>query len=469
MIHKFNTQKANKILFCIVDNFSLMTSGWAKEIAMNISDFSINRMSMREYDIYIGNNEEKLLKSAADDGYEYAVMVACGTTFKMSERIFDAIEELCSRDFYIAGHIIDRGDRYYEVHHQFYVVHLPEYIELGYPIIGAAVAESHTTIEPQRSVEGIWGESDLPLHVSPGTIERLYSEKMHGWHLFSNAMSNNKTVIDLGENVRNNKKYLYYEYDHVFLREMQDIYYQQFFCNSVFFPWNTDGKIPMDQSLGPVEQYITVGTGLNWVRNINNIGYTDDTIIKFTDINQNCLQFMRELVTEWDGIDYIEFYKQRMKANPNNNPFNVNNYGDSWSKQFDEFVNTFDDWLTVWNKIKQLKYEFIHIDYTATHNLDFIEGGKRTIMNLSDLYNHVPYVATQSLKYRIACENRLILKLQNKVPDATLLLTSRASDGFDAIPKLRMGYVKDFTVTDINLLKRPVWHQSDWNSPRPLI
>jgi hypothetical protein len=225
----------------------------------------------------------------------------------------------------------------------------------------------------------------------------------------------------------------------------------------------------MDKSLGPVEQYITVGTGLNWVRNINALGYTDNTVIKFTDINQNCLQFMRELVTEWDGIDYIEFYKQRMKADPNNNPFNVNNYGDSWSKQFDEFVNTVDDWLIVWNNIKQLKYEFIHIDYTATHNIDFIDEGKRTVMNLSDLYNHVPYVATQSLKYRIACENRLILKLQDKVPDATLLLTSRASDGFDTVNKLRMGYIKDFTVTDINLLKRPVWHQTDWYSPRPLI
>jgi hypothetical protein len=470
MISKFNVQKQKSIVYCIVNTLANMTSGWAKEIAINITDFTIHRISIKSHDIFIGDNEEELLRAASDENYTHAVVMAMGTSFKLSDRIFAAVEKKCSEDFYIAGHIIDRDQNYYELHHQFYIVRLSEYKELKYPSIGSAENVSHIQIEPNRSIEGVYGDHDLPIHVSAGTKEKSYNSKMHGWNILSNALLNNKKIVDLGEDIRNDKKYFYYEYDHVFLREMREIYYQQFFCNTVFFPWNTDSKLALDKTMGPVEQYITVGTGLNWVRNLNITGYKDDATIIFTDINQNCLQFMRELVTEWDGNDYIDFYKNRMKADPNNNPYDVQKYADKWTDQYNEFIDSFEDWASAWNKIKKCRFQFIHIDYTATYNLDWIDPSKKTIMNLSDLYNHVPYVATQSLKYRIACENHLLIRLKELIPDAILILTARATDGFEKQGRtIRLGRVSEFQVNDINLLKRPIWHETDWQSPRPLI
>ena len=41
-----------------------------------------------------------------------------------------------------------------------------------------------------------------------------------------------KKLIDLGSGIRDNKKYLYYEYDHVFTKQVPVIYHNQFFCNN---------------------------------------------------------------------------------------------------------------------------------------------------------------------------------------------------------------------------------------------
>ena len=115
--------------------------------------------------------------------------------------------------------------------------------------------------------------------------------------------------------------------------------------------------------------------------------------------------------------------------------------------------------------------DFIHIDYTAVYNLDWITANKNTLMNLSDLFNHVPYVATQSLKYRIACENRLINRIKQIDPNITLMLTSRAANGFHpSLDRMMIGKVGEFDLTDINQLQRPFWHEKDWihTGSRPL-
>lgn len=468
MVMKFKQTFKKNIVYCIVDNTNKCQSGWAREVNVNLSDFMINRIIGHEYDILIGSDEKELLIDAYEHGYKHAVMVASGTSFKLSERIFKHVEKLCEKEFFVAGHIIDREDSYYEIHHQFYVVHLPEYHELNYPDLGEESNIKHTEIEPLRCTEGVFGDSDLPLWVKPGTKEREYQSTKHGYNLFRVAMLNNKIVIDLGDGIRLDKKYLYYEYDHVFLREVTEIYHNQLFCNNVFFPFNTDILHDIEQVDSKIDQYISVGTGLNWIYNLNKFGYNSDTTVTFTDINYQCLQFMESLVNEWDGTDYISFFKSKQTAIVNGRHYDINQYLESWNNQFIEFTQKFDNFIEVWNKVKTLKFNYILVDYTSKYDLSWIEPNKKTLINLSDLFNHVPYVALQSLKYRISCENRLIDKLQKIVPDGVLVLTSRACDGFTE-RKTRIDYVKNFELTDINELTKTPWHQSDWQSNRPLL
>jgi hypothetical protein len=468
VVDKFNVTKQKSIVCCILDNMDTYQSGWAREISINLTDFMIHRFTLKSFDIFIGKNEDELLTASAHDGYSHAVIINAGTSFGLSDRIFKAIENICQQDFFIAGHILDRaGHAYYgnacfELHQQFYIINLADYKELAHPIVGNEEWVKYTQIAPNRSEEVLYNDPEVAVWIKPGTVEKTYDLKLHGWNILNEALKFNKTIIDLGEDIRNSKKYIYYEYDHVFTREVTSLYYNQFFCHNVFAPFNSDSlkkDLPFD---GPVEQYVTVGIGLHWIKNLIQLGYTIDTKVIFTDINFNCLRFMKAMVEEWDGVDYVSFYQQYLSIQPNSSPFNPYDHTAAWNKEWFDFTASFDNWADTWQEIKSLNFDFILIDYTSTYNLDWIESGKNTLMNLSDLFNHVPFIFTQSLKYRIASENRLLDKLTNKDSNIKLLVTSRAASGFNNTDQMMYGSVIDFDRTDSNLLKTPYWHNADW-------
>lgn len=459
---------------CVVDNTERYSSGWAKEVSINISDFMLHRFVTRNYDVFIGTDEDALLKAASEDGYEHAVVIASGMSLGLSDRLFPAIDALCKQDFFIAGHILDRNENsywkngYYEMHHQFYIVRLAEYAELGYPLVGQQEDVVHTQIEPLRSTECLYNDHEVAAWIKPGATTKEYAMKCHGWNIVSTALAHHKTIIDLGEGVRNNKKYLYYEHDHVFLRQMNDIYYNQFFCNNFTPSWNSDGLREQLEFVGPVDQYISVGIGVYWISNLAKLGVTPDTRVVFTDINHNTLKFMKAMVEEWDGTDYADFYKKHLPIMPNNMPHNIDAYIEYTKTEWDKFIANFPNWQEVWNEIKSLTFEYVLIDYMSTYNLDWIKPGKNTLINLSDMFTHSPYIATQSLKYRVSCENKLFNMLRKVDPAIYVIMTSRAADGFLPNNQKRDGQASTFELTDINLLNKPAWHTQDWVSPRML-
>ena len=470
MVMKFKTDNKKSILCCIVDNLDLYQSGWAREVSINLTDFMIHRFALKDFDIYIDKNENLLLEEASKGNYTHAVIIACGTSFNLSDRIFNAIEELCKKEFFIAGHILDRkdhsffGNACFELHHQFYIVNLEEYRILGCPVVGQQENTSYTQMAPKRSEEFLYGDKEVPVWIEPGDIEHTYDIKLHGWNILNQGWINHRPMIDLGESIRSSKRYIYYEYDHVFSREVSALYYNQFFCHNMFAPFNSDVLQTNIPFVGPVDQYVTVGIGLNWIKNLIQVGYTKDTKVIFTDINFNCLKFMKAMIEDWDGVDYVAFYQNFVSIQPNNSPFNPLHHSESWYHDWNSFTSSFENWADIWTAMKELTYDFVLIDYTSSYNFDWLASGKNTLMNLSDLFNHVPFVVMQPLKYRITCENRLLNKLVEHDPNITLLLTSRASDGFEYTNDRQLiDQVKNFKLTDINNIKKPSWHEKDWS------
>lgn len=475
MAMKFRAEQNRSIVFCILDITDNCKSGYAKEICVNLTDFLIHRCDLYNYDIVIGKDEDELLREVADN-YTHAVVVSAGTSLGLSDRLFDAIEDQCREEFFIAGHIIDRSDNDHykngiELHQQFYIINLIDYKQLNCPDVGKEQWVEHQRISYIRSEDYLFNDPKLPQYITQGSTVETSQVKLHGWNILNVGLENNKRIIQISSSVRSSKRYLYYEYDHVFLTRLADIKYYQFFATNFFAGWNSDqlkDNIPFD---GPVEQYATVGIGFNWIKNLNLVGFTENTRVIFTDINHNCLQFMKKMVEEWDGKDYEDFYWKHKPMLPNNPPYIAEDYKEQIRVQWKNFLATIDDWDSLWNRVKELKFDYVLIDYTASFNFDWLDTEKKTLLNLSNLYNHGPFIATTSLKYRIACENTLLQKLTAKDPNITLMLTARAADGFwKTRPEHYISIVKNFVYTDINELKIPVWHVDDWNhnSGRPL-
>jgi hypothetical protein len=478
MVTKFRTEKKNLIVYCILDIIDNCQSGYSREVCINLTDFLIQRFDMYGYDILISKDEDALLQTAAEEGYGHAVVISAGTSLGLSNRLFDAVEDQCKEDFFIAGHILDRGNHLYykknacfELHQQFYIVNLKQYKEIGLPTVGNEDWVEYQQISPLRSKECLHGDPEVPVWMTKGTELRTYSVKLHGWNILNVGLENDKKLIPLSRAIRDSKKYLYYEHDHVFLRQLEEIKYYHFFCNNFFAGWNSDrlrDDLPFD---GPVEQYATVGIGFNWIKNLEIVGFTENTKVIFTDINYNCLMFMKKMVEEWDGKNYADFYWKQKPVLPNNPPYIPETYKEQIAEQWNKFLTTIDAWDDLWGKVKNLNYDYILIDYTASFNFDWLDAGKKTLLNLSDLYNYSPFIASSSLKYRISCENSLLQKLKNKDPSITAIITSRAADGFWKVRnEQHLEKAGNFVYTDIKELKTPAWHTEDWkhNSERPL-
>jgi len=469
MVVKFRTEKQQSIVICILDIIDNCKSGYAREICVNLTDFLIHRFDMHGYDIFISKDEDSLLQASVENGYSHAVVISAGTSLKLSDNLFGAIKSACQEDFFIAGHILDRKDHSYyknacfELHQQFYIVNLEQYKELGSPTIGQEEWVEYQQLAPIRSKECLYDDPEIPVWMKKGTEIHTYSVKLHGWNILNVALENDKVLLTLNQKIRDSKKYLYYEYDHVFLKTLADIKYYQFFATNFFAGWNSDQlreELPFE---GPIEQYATVGIGFNWIKNLELVGFTDKTKIIFTDINYNCLMFMKKMVEDWDGNNYADFYWEHKPMLPNNPPHISDEYRQQIANQWEKFLTTIDNWPALWHQVKQLEYDYILIDYTASFNFDWLATGCKTILNLSNLYNHSPFVAMNSLKYRVRCENNLIRQLKDKDPNITLLITSRAADGFWKIKNNQyLDKISNFTYTDISKLKIPKWHETDW-------
>ena len=468
MIQKISQNKKNKILICIHDILDSCQSNSAREVAINLSDYMISKFIKKDFDVFVGNDEDELLNNAANElFYSHAVMIASGTSMKLSDRLISEIVNKCQEEFFISGHILDRDESYFELHHQFYIIDLNEYTNINRPFIGEPEDIVHFQIEPIKSIEII--DTYIPKFIQQGNTEKQYFKKMHGWNIIRQGLIFNKKIIDLDYGIRDNKKYFYYEYDHVFIRESADLFYNQFFFNNFVVPFNSDSMSTEIEFNGPVDQYITVGTGLHWVKNLELIGFHDNTTVTFTDINPLVIIFMKKLVSTWDGKDYIDFYlKNQENELPNNVPYDYTSYIEYNRTIWNNFTQQFDNWEDTWNKVKNINFKFISIDYMSNYNLDWIEKDQRTFFNVSDVFDHVPTVFLASIKYRISCENRLIQKLKDIDEDITLKFSARAADAF--LRNEHINKVKNLTLTDINEISiKPYWHDYDWKSLRILM
>jgi hypothetical protein len=305
-----------------------------------------------------------------------------------------------------------------------------------------------------------------------GTNDKTYKHKMHGWNFVDYGLKNNAVFCDVGDTIRNNKKYLYFEYDHVFYRHMPELFNYSLICNNMVTPWNSD-SLPDSLNIGsPVDHYISTGTGLNWIHNLLKLGYHKNTKITFMDISYAVLSFMKSMIEEWDGVDYATFYMKQIKFVPDSYNYDLVAHEHRIRMWWEDFKKTFDNFDDVWNKIKCLKYDFKLVDFFVNNEYKFITPGEVTFINVSDAFNHVPYVYHAPVKFRVSRENNLIATLQKIDKNIILHIPTRIGRFYkpelSEKEKLTTGPVKDFSLWDINEFKAPPWQTNNWKSLCPL-
>jgi hypothetical protein len=270
-------QKQN-IAYCIIDSTNTYSSNWIKSLMINQADYTVTNIVSKGYKVFWETNEERVLKQVENLGYQYAVVFSTGTEFVNGDDFFINIEQKIQTEFFIAGHVLDRIDAYYELHQQCYVINLKIYAELGYPVIGdLEPGRQHTEVEPARSIQ-TFHDAHTPLWVRQGTTEKLYQHCCHGWNILRIAFENNLAVQIFDSDIRDSKRHFYPENPEEFYKHLPWAYKRQEFCQTEFVHTeSTDTALP---KLTNMLQVFTPASGTAWVNLISN---TEPVSVVFYD------------------------------------------------------------------------------------------------------------------------------------------------------------------------------------------
>lgn len=358
-----------KIAFCIVDDINTYANNEIQTTIRNICDFTISNLYVKGYDVFLDQDEDKLLQNVKD--YNYAVMMSPGTEYINGSAFFEALEELVNKDFFVAGHILDRTmyNAYYELHHQCYVVNMAHYNALQSPTVGALEDHiSHTQIAPARSAEN-WHDDYTPKFITKGTQEHRYANRCHGWNLLRLAFENNLPVLVFDENIRHNKKHYYPESEQDYYKEAVHIRHKVDYCKEEFIHTaNTEHSSGITERY---EQLVLPASGTLY------LDLVEHGAVIFYDYNQKALDYWKE-------------HCPRKESNT---------------------------------------YKFINIDLlNSTKLVDYIDPNLKTLVNLSNIFCYEGTASFYSLEHRLNAQNNLVKKL-NKFNNITINFSLKADAG----------------------------------------
>lgn len=383
-IVKFNAVQLPKgqssIVFCFIDYTPTYTSNYTKELIKNVSDYTISNICVKGYDILQSQNENDALIKAVELGYKHAVVFSTGTEFINGDNFFKEIELLILKPYAIYGHILDREEAYYELHHQCYLINLETYKQLDCPEVGnTELGKMHTQDVPDRSFENIHN-GYTPFWVKKGEKTINYKHKLHGWNLISTFLNAGYTLFAFEKTIRDNKKYYYPENQKIFLKNISWVYLRYNFCMTEFIHYSNTETITIDKKFN---QIITPASGLWFLKNIDT---SKKSNVIFYDYNQNALDYWK-----------------------NNVPF-----------------------------LENVTYEFVKIDLLSEYNVNDLIKNKEldTLINLSNIFCYESTSPLASLEYRFEKENELI----NFIPKHwEIIFTLNSSSGFvkDTVDKIR--------------------------------
>ncbi len=436
---KFNSSAPSPdIVFVFLDRIHTCQNAWTAELMKNLSDFVLTKILNSGFDVLEGIDEDQLLREAAKD-YSYAVVLSTGTEFINGDEFFNEVEKAVYGDykFFLMGHIPDRDDGYYELHDQCYLINLNTYKDLGCPEVGKfAYYSQHRQIEPLRSRENVHDDY-TPLWIKPGTTEKEYKHKWHGWNIISVALEKDLPLVVFPESFRNNKKFYYPNYEPSFLLASTYLYGKnQVAAQTIFYPHNTEDKVDIEFQ-GPIKQFITQASGLNWVDYLVAYGYYENTVVRFVDYNLLALECMHEIVNNWSGENYAEFVKNYLKSRAEF----LGKDGKDWLADQGRLENVE---VPQWQDIKsKVKFEFRHEDLVLNKVLPverWLDKKENTIVHLSHIFNYDPAAPFTPLKHRLYTRNLLLDKIKKHVPEAKVIM-----------------------IDDLELLT-PTWRMNgDWN------
>jgi len=408
-----------------IDNTELANNDIARGVSKNLTEFwwvelgaQIGLKNIKKF-----LSHQQAIKYAVKNNVEHLVCINMGNDLEVQGRFLETLDSFLVEDDILVGHILDRKERYIEIHDQAFYLNTKKLKEIS-DCDFTRHEDSIELIEPTRSEENHHDEY-TPFWIAPSLFTNTYKNCKRGYKIVNDILKAGYTIRSFDNYVRKSKFYLYPDTDDTSdklaqLTEKQLI--------SKFYVYNTDTNntnsrfVKSCTNAQPLSRMVTVAAGLNHLKIIKEIGYTKDFELMFADYDRFSLYVMRKMYETWDGRDYKKFI-QSIDTRTYNGNFVAENFGD-FDNDFIEHWGGFEEWCTWWTEFRDnIKVKFERVNYLLVrqhtdqvnkiHDFLNVEGNK--ILWLSNVYHYKPTSIFHSLIDRARAQDYLISRIPNTV------------------------------------------------------
>lgn len=421
---------------------------FARGYTKNLTDYWSMELGFYFHEQMADDTIEGLLTQAHKNGYKKILVFKQGTTplSNFKEEFVKFYEK--NSDCTFIGHIVDKGDEYYSLHPQAFMIDVEWWNNAGCPEWGEPSNTPLEAVEPARSMDN-WHDDYTPHWIAPGKISRTYTSTHTGWNIIKAMLDDGKRIVSWNKEIRTEKHYSYPEVKQDGYRHLSGVTNQ--IDMNIFFIANTEPlrdlhleverrKLQYPDWNEKFDTLVVPAAGLTPLIYAFELGCDKYSKLLIYDISKFAISITRAIIEEWDGNDYESFAKKLMhKLAPTpeyeRDIFRGKDKLPNTQEVFDKLNERgFKEWLI--NVLPEIEVSYLPINiFDPNTYKSFANNFKTetlrhpvTLCYLSNIFHYLPTSFYYSLEQRWELHNELMKAIKdNSYENNVLVLSSRGT------------------------------------------
>tara|TARA_B100000424_G_scaffold82247_1_gene61607 strand:- start:660 stop:2111 length:1452 start_codon:yes stop_codon:yes gene_type:complete len=434
----FNFKYLNslKVAFGWLDTSNRVKNPMALGFSQNITEYWAVELKNYNVDIFCNSDIDVLIEQAAIDlNNKFFVINSVGTflanEFAFIDQIILFLQNTKHEDITIVGHILDKKENFYELHHQTIIINLDWWRKANKPKFGQENDKNKDCLLVDRSVEN-WHDDYTPLWIQKNKKNVLvkYNNLRFGWNIINEALKENKKIYSFNKVIRESKKYLYPEVTKDFIKNKNFIVNK--LQTDVIYISNTETPPDItwkDLGFHYFDAIAIPAGGLSPLINAFCCNLKEGGKVCIYDISPNALDFQCNLINKKINLTNLKNDIKILKKDH----FNYKNYNSNTVKRYTVFqadthlekmqniVNNLielglqDYYDKVWPNLEKIYLEIDLFDVDRFHNIlnEFPKKHEKVFLNFSNIFSYQNTAFMYSSLERLNIEKNIIKIMTN--------------------------------------------------------
>jgi hypothetical protein len=458
-----------KYLVALIEDRGGYVSTLGATISKNLAEFwyielgeQVGRDNIKTF-----NKHQDAVHYANEKNYEHLLVVNYGTDLEHNYPFINVLDDFIQDDDILIGHILDRKNHYYHLHEQCFYLNVKKAKEISNLILGEPGADLQM-YKPVRSQES-HHDGYTPLWLEKGTELESYDDVRFGYNIINSVLEAGYKIRSFGPEVRVGKYYFYPESEDTADKFAE---WSEKHIFNKFYVYNTENLDPynlQDNFKQPLSRMVTVSSGLNHLKIIKTLGYTDTFHLVFADYDKFALYAMEQIYARWNGKDYAGFINSINTQYFDGN-FVAENFGD-FNDEFLDFFGGEEAWIKWWIEYKNsIVHNFERINFLTCrlHNNpvklinEFFSRGETDtskILWLSNVFSYKQTSLYHSLIDRVRAQDYFMENLNQDISVFANYAVPWGEVGLTSVDYNKQEELAKKVLNDMNIRQDRAWQK----------